>query len=124
MPKVLLVEDNPAVWKIYHTLLLREGYQVDCAGDGEAALEKARQDPPDLVLLDLRMPKLDGLGFLRAYDVKHQHPQVKVVVFSNSENPDEVREATELGAVRYMVKYTATPKTMLALIRELLAPAG
>jgi CheY-like chemotaxis protein len=121
MARVLMVEDNAAQRKIYLTLLLKEGYDVDFAADGQEALEKAERNPPDFILLDVRMPRLDGLGFLRAYDVRERHPDVKVVVLSNTEVAEEVEEALALGARRYLTKYTSTPRTVLALIREVLA---
>jgi CheY-like chemotaxis protein len=121
MSRVLIVEDNPALRKIYITLLTKEGYQVDFAGDGQEALDKAAALPPDLILLDLRMPRLDGIEFLRAYDVRNRHPEARVVVFSNTERPDDVLRAKELGAVRYMTKYNVTPKVMMGVFRQILA---
>ncbi|MGH8457074.1 MAG: response regulator, partial [Stenotrophobium sp.] len=106
---------------IYTTLLTKEGYEVEFAGDGKDALDKAVKTPPDLILLDLLMPVLDGIGFLRAYNLKVRHPQVKVIVFSNTEMPDKLREAKELGAVRYMAKFHFTPTALVSLIKEELA---
>lgn len=124
MKRVLIVEDNAALQKIYVTLLTKEGYDVEFAGDGKQALEKANAATPDLILLDMMMPNLDGVGFLKAYDVKAKHPNVKVVIFSNTEVPAKVAEAKQLGAVKYMTKYNFTPKDMVAMIRELLAQPG
>lgn len=120
MAQVLIVEDNAALQKIYVTLLTKEGHEVDFANDGKQALEKANARPPDLILLDMMMPHLDGVGFLRAYDLKNKHPQTKVVVFSNTEVPAKVKEAMELGASRYMTKYNMTPKEMVGAVRGLL----
>jgi len=120
MKRVLIVEDNPALQKIYVTLLSKEGYNVAFVSDGKQALEKATAEPPDLILLDMMMPNLDGVGFLRAYDLKNKHPDVKVMVFSNTEVPAKVKEAMELGAIRYLTKYNFTPKDMVAAIRGVL----
>jgi len=120
MKRVLIVEDNPALQKVYVTLLTKEGYDVEFVNDGKQALEKATAAPPDLILLDMMMPNLDGVGFLRAYDIKNKHPNVKVMVFSNTEVPTKVKEAMELGATRYMTKYNFTPKDMVAAIRGVL----
>jgi len=120
MKRVLIVEDNPALQKVYVTLLTKEGYNVEFVNDGKQALEKATAAPPDLILLDMMMPNLDGVGFLRAYDLKNKHPDVKVMVFSNTEVPAKVKEAMELGAIRYMTKYNFTPKDMVAAIRGVL----
>jgi len=121
MQKVLIVEDNAALRKIYVTLLTKEGYEVAFAVDGKEALAMATANPPELILLDVMMPNLDGVGFLRAFDVKGKHPDTKVIMFSNTEVPAKVKEALELGAVRYMTKYNFTPKDMVALVRETLA---
>lgn len=122
MSRVLIVEDNAALQKIYVTLLTKEGYDVEFASDGKQALEKASASPPDLILLDMMMPNLDGVGFLRAYDIKNKHPNTKVVIFSNTEVPAKVKEARELGATRYMTKYNFSPKDMIGMIREMLGP--
>lgn len=121
MPKVLIVEDNEALRKIYVAVLSSEGFEVEFAGDGREALSKARKAPPDLILLDVMMPHLDGLGFLRAFDVKEAHPGTKVIMFSNTEVPGRVQEAMALGAARYMSKYKQTPKSMVGVIKEVLA---
>jgi len=121
MAKVLIVEDNQALRKIYVTLLAKEGYEVAFASDGREALAMATASPPDLILLDMMMPHLDGVGFLREFDLKGRHPDVKVIVFSNTEMPAKVKEARDLGALRYVTKYNFTPKDMVALVRETLA---
>lgn len=121
MASILIVEDNTALRKIYVTLLTKEGFSVDAALDGRDALEKALKNPPDLILLDIMMPVLDGVGFLREFDIKNKHPNVKVIIFSNTEVPDKVKEAIDLGAIRYMTKHNVTPKAMVSLVRELLA---
>ena len=64
--RVLFVEDDPAVAQMYKLKLELDGYRVEVAGDGELALEIARSSMPDIVFLDLRLPKLDGLGVLEA----------------------------------------------------------
>ena len=117
----MIVEDDAALRKVYIAVLTREGYQVEFASDGQDALRKATQNPPDLVLLDVMMPVLDGLGFLRAFDVTNTHPKTKVIMFSNSDQPEKVQEAIQLGASRYMSKYNNTPKVMAGVIREVLA---
>lgn len=119
--KILIVEDDAALRKVYIAVLTKEGYQVEFASDGKDALQKATNNPPDLVLLDVMMPVLDGLGFLRAFDVTNKHPNTKVIMFSNSEQPAKVEEAIQLGASRYMSKYSNTPKAMVGVIRDVLA---
>ncbi len=121
MAKVLIVDDNAALREVYATLLSKEGYEVDVATQGQEALDKAEKNPPDLILLDILMPTLDGVAFLKAFDLKNRHPGVKVVVFSNSEEQGKMQEAAALGAVRYVTKYNITPKAMVQLVKDVLA---
>jgi CheY-like chemotaxis protein len=121
MAKILVIEDDNALRKVYVTILTKDGHDVTAAFDGKEGLRLAQEQEPDLILLDMMMPNMNGLEFLRAYDIKGKHPRVKVIAFSNTEKPEFVNEAPKLGAVRYMTKYSFTPKAMVTLVRETLA---
>lgn len=121
MPKILVVEDQFALREGYVTILRREGYEVFEAADGMAAVIEAERVHPDVILLDLLMPYMDGLTFLRKYNVRTKHPDVSVVVFSNSSAPDKLQEAMELGAKRYLVKAIVSPKKLVKIVQEELA---
>lgn len=121
MAKILIVEDDASLRKIYVTILIKEGYEVAAAVNGKEALQLAEESEPDLILLDMMMPKMNGIEFLRAYDVKGKHPNVKVIAFSNTEKPEFLNEAPKLGAIKYMTKYSFSPKAMVGLIKETLA---
>lgn len=118
--KILIVEDEVTLSEAYYTLLKQAKYDVQVAHDGRDALEKLTTFDPDLILLDLRMPILDGVGFLREYDLIHEHPEVKVVVFSNYDMQDEIDEAYQLGAERYILKAWASPRDILNLVEDTL----
>lgn len=118
--KILIVEDEVSLSEAYHTLLNQAKYDVTVARDGKDALEKVQAFEPDLILLDLRMPILDGVGFLKEYDLSKKHPKVKVIVFSNYDMQDEIDEAYRLGADRYILKAWASPKEILNLVRDAL----
>lgn len=120
MPSILVVEDYPSIQKIYQTVLSQEGYTVALASDGKEALEKATANPPELILLDLLMPNLGGLEFLRAFNLAN-HPDTKVIVFSNLASPELAQEAKELGASQYLTKSNFTPKKLLEVIHQTLA---
>ena len=120
MSKVLIIEDDPFLNRAYQTILRREGFEVVSAVDGVLGLEKANEVKPDLILLDMLMPRLGGLEFLRIYKPKELHPEVKVIVFSNMSVPESVKEAMELGAIKYMTKSSFSPKEMVTLIKETL----
>ena len=118
--KVLIVEDEIALSDVYKTLLDQAGYDVRVAENGEVALTVADEFQPEMILLDLRMPVLDGIGFLEKYDLKNKHPDVKVVVFSNYDMQKEIDEAYSLGAERYLLKAWASPKELIELVKTTL----
>lgn len=123
MAKILIVEDDAFLRKAYVNILTKENFEVEVAADGNDALAKATANEPDLIILDILMPGMDGIEFLKQYDVKNKHPNVKVIVFSNLSIQDKVNEAVELGASNYKTKAFFTPKEMVQLIRDTLVSA-
>ena len=121
-PCILVVEDEPNLNKAYQVILSTAGYTVLTAFNGEEALKLTTKQEPALILLDLRMPKMDGNDFLRAYDLK-KHPKVKVIVFSNYDIEKEIEEAYAQGADRYILKALASPKELLRIVKDTLASA-
>jgi CheY-like chemotaxis protein len=118
---ILVVEDEKVLNDAYTTILKKEGYKVLPAFDGEEALSIAETNFIDLILLDLRMPKVNGIEFLKAYDLaSHKKPPI-VIVFSNLDMQEEIDEAFELGATKYMLKAWASPKELIKLVKDNLA---
>lgn len=117
-PKILVVEDDVALNDAYKTILSLAKYDVRTAFDGEEALAVVADFEPTIIFLDLRMPVLDGIGFLKRYQPKQHHPEVKIVVFSNYDMQAEVDEAFELGAERYVLKAWASPKELLKIVKD------
>lgn len=115
---ILVVEDDPELAEVYHTLLVQAGYDVAVAHNGKDALTVAEEHNPLLILLDLRMPVMDGVEFLEKYKLKDSHPDVKVVVFSNYDMQDEIDDAYRLGAERYVLKAWASPKELLQIVED------
>ena len=120
MPSILIVEDDTLLRNAYETVLKAEGYKTQAAADGLEGLEMAGEMSPAVILLDMMMPNLDGLEFLRAYDAKNSHPHTKIVVFSNMSVPSDVKSALELGAAKYLTKSSFTPKEIVSIIKEVL----
>ncbi len=116
---ILVVEDETALNEAYQLILKQAGYDVHVAYDGEDALKVTKSVEPDLILLDLRMPHLDGVGFLRNYDLT-KHGDVKVIIFSNYDMQKEIDEAYKLGAHRYILKTWASPKELLQVVESTL----
>lgn len=119
MAKVLIVEDDEILQSAYDTVLTMEGYQSFTASDGVEGLKLAKEQSPDVILLDMLMPNLNGLEFLEAYEPK-KHPNTKIIVFSNMSVPSDVRDAKKLGAYKYLTKSSFTPKEMVVIIEEAL----
>jgi two-component system, OmpR family, response regulator VicR len=118
--KILIVEDEKTLNEAYQITLNKEGYEVHAAYDGEEALEVTKKVEPDLILLDLRMPRMNGIEFLKAYELEKKHPKTKVVVFSNLDREKEVDEAYKLGTHKYILKAWASPKELVKLVKDVL----
>jgi CheY-like chemotaxis protein len=119
MAHVLVIEDYENLQLIYKTALTDAGYKVDVTGDGLDALTLVDKHEPDLILLDLLLPHMGGLEFLRAYDLG-KHPQVKVIVFSNLFSPTLLEEAKSLGVVHYLTKSNFTPQELVDFVNKTL----
>lgn len=118
--KILVVEDELTLNEAYELILQKSGYDVLVAHDGDEALAITKEVEPDVILLDLRMPRKNGIEFLREYDLIKQHPNVKVIVFSNLDMQSEIDEAYELGAHKYILKAWASPKELIQLVKDTL----
>jgi CheY-like chemotaxis protein len=113
---ILVVEDDIALNEAYQMILASAGHTVRTAENGEQALRVITEEgEPDLIFLDLRMPVMNGIEFLRAYQPT-SHPNTTVIVFSNYDADNEVKEAYNLGIDRYILKARATPKELLKVV--------
>lgn len=118
-PIVLIIEDNQDLVEMYRLKLSLEGFRVETATDGEQGILKAVEAKPDLILLDILMPNMNGFEVLKA--LKHNSKiDSKIIVLSNLGQYENIREAKELGATEYMVKANTTPTMVVAKIKELL----
>lgn len=118
---IVIVEDEHDLAAAYQIILEKNGYKVSVANDGLQALQILEDIEPDLILLDLRMPRIGGIEFLKKYRLNDQHPNVKVIVFSNLDSDKEIEEAYQLGAVKYMLKALASPNDLAKLVADTLA---
>lgn len=104
---IVIIEDDAAIGLMYRRQLERDGYLIHHQADGGEGLEVVNRVNPDLVLLDLRLPGIDGMDILRALRAGGQMPPT--VVVSNYSDPELVREAKELGAIDFLVKARILP---------------
>lgn len=120
MANILIVEDDPVLNEAYSLILKDAGHHITSVFDGEEALEEVTNNQPDIILLDLLMPKMNGLQFLEAYNLK-KHPRVKVVILSNIGQETEIERAMALGAYKYIIKAHATPDDLSVLVNHLIS---
>ena len=118
LAKILLVEDEIEVLDAITELLEREGYAVTRAVDGEEALRRVENERPDLVLLDVRLPRVSGLDVLRR--LREDHPRVPVVMLTGLDDEAQARRTLQMGAVDYIRK----PFDLGHLNRVVLAAIG
>jgi len=107
--RVLFVEDDPSVAEMYKLKLELDGYAVEVAGDGIQAVAMATGNPPDIIFLDIRLPKMDGMGVLEALRNDERTRDVPVVILSNYSERELVERGLRLGALDYLVKSQTTP---------------
>ncbi|HEY4024987.1 MAG TPA: response regulator [Candidatus Dormibacteraeota bacterium] len=115
---VLLVEDDAAVSAMYRVRLEMDGFRVVVADEGEIGLRLVREVSPALVLLDYRLPRLDGPGVLRALRGDERTRDQPVVMLSAYDEPRLVEESRSLGALAWLVKTHVTPSELSAVVRR------
>jgi DNA-binding response OmpR family regulator/HPt (histidine-containing phosphotransfer) domain-containing protein len=124
MKKILIVEDDQLVANIYRNKFCIEGYRVEVALDGEAGLALAHSFHPNLVLLDLMLPKMTGVEVLTKLRAEPGFEKVPVIIFSNTYMTTMVQEAWKAGATKCLAKANCTPKQVLDVVRDSLSPGG
>ncbi len=120
MARILFVEDETTLQKTLSTTLVDAGFEVENAYDGEAGLALAKKKKPDLVLLDLILPKMDGFSVLAELKKDSELKDVPVIVLTNLEAVEDVERVIELGATTYLVKANYDLPEIVAKIREIL----
>lgn len=118
MKKILIIEDESSLQKTFSDLFQGEGYQTISALDGEEGLRSAKTDRPNLILLDLVLPKIHGLDVLRQLKEDLGTKEIPIIILSNLEGANEVERALELGASTYLVKANYTLKEVLDKIKK------
>lgn len=102
--KILLVEDEPLLGNLLKQRLDKEGFEVVLAHDGEEALAKLRESKPDLILLDIILPKISGFELLETLQADPQFEKAPVIIISNLGQESDIARGQALGAVQYFVK--------------------
>jgi two-component system, OmpR family, response regulator ResD len=117
--KILVVEDDQFLREFYQELLQAEGYLVDTAADGEVGLSKISEGGFDLILLDIMLPKRDGLQILRELKMSpSKTPNGAIVILTNLGQDKIIKDSFDLGASGYMVKSALNPNQVLSEIKN------
>lgn len=116
--KILIIEDERGLAEMYKLKFEKEGYVVLTAGDGASGLKMAQEELPDLVLLDIVMPGLDGFDVLRTLRGDPRTENLKIFVFSNLGQDDEIERGLQEGADKYLIKANLTPGQLMQKIEE------
>ncbi|MBZ9578325.1 response regulator [Patescibacteria group bacterium] len=120
MRSILLVEDDPFIIDIYTTKLKEAGFFIEIAEDGEEALKKIREKKPDLLVLDIVLPNIDGWELLKRVRTELGCEDLKVVVFSNLSQKADVEKSLEFGVIKYFIKADFTPSEVVEEIKKIL----
>ena len=121
MMRILLAEDDRILRKAGEVSLRKKGFEVISAVDGEDALAKARDHKPDLVLLDVIMPKMNGFDVLKALKADEDVRDVPVIMLTNLAQPADIQRASDGGAHSYLVKSNMNLDELAARITDALA---
>ncbi|HLN18966.1 MAG TPA: response regulator [Patescibacteria group bacterium] len=116
--KILIVEDDSFVMDIYRTKLIQEGMEVETADNGMEALKKIEKLQPDLILLDIVMPYVDGLEVLKKVRAMEDKKNIPIVLLTNLSQKEEVDQGLALGANDYLIKSHFTPSEVLEKINK------
>lgn len=121
MKSILFIEDESALQKTFGDVLKNEGYEMISALDGEIGLNLAKSKKPDLILLDLVLPKLHGLEVLKELKADAETKDIPIIVLTNLESVDDIDKAIELGAKTYLVKTQYNLEEVLEKIKNALS---
>ena len=118
--KVCIVEDEPMIQEIYKIKLEEEGFRVIVANDGEEGFELIKKELPDIALVDVSMPKIDGITLIEMLQKDESLLKTPIIVTSNVNDENTLKKAGKLDVKFYLVKSLFTPKDVVRIVREAL----
>src|SRR5471032_1812029 len=124
MKKILIIEDNQIVANVYRNKLAVEGYQVEIVLDGESGLKVMRTFKPDMIILDLMLPKMTGVDVIKQIRSEEDFAKLPVIVFSNTYLTNLIQDAWKAGATKCLSKASCSPKEVLDLVRHTIGESG
>lgn len=118
--KIVIVEDEPLLLKALNLTLQSKNYQTYCASSGENALPLIKNVTPDLILLDMLLPKLSGLEILDILQSNKKTQKIPVIILSNSDRKEDLKKAKSSNIVDYLVKANTDLKTIAEKVEKIL----
>jgi len=120
MAKILIVEDEPVLAEMYKEKIENVGFQVNLVSSTEEAIDSLKKEKPDLILLDILLPKENGICFLKKLRKIKEFYETPVVIISNYDDSKTKKESFKLGVKAYLIKTQYTPKELLEEIKKFL----
>lgn len=121
MTRVLIVDDDPAYVRIYRFMLEEEGYSVDSVNDGDSAILTTQKTLPDLILLDIMIPKTNGFEVLKKLKQNNKTKKIPVILVTNlGVDKTDFDKGIALGAAEYLIKSSYTPKQVIDKVGKVL----
>jgi DNA-binding response OmpR family regulator len=118
--RILIIEDDTMISNMYRMKLTQDGFTVIAAEDGATGLETAKKEKPDLIMLDVILPALDGFSVLEELKKDSSTKNISVIMLTNLGTDEDVKKGQELGAVDYLVKANFTPSDVSKKVKEVL----
>ena len=118
--KILIIEDEKILAEMYRDKFTQAGLKVYLAFDSKEGLALAKKEKPDLIVLDILLPRENGIVFLTWLRKEPEISSIPVVAFSNYDDPETKRQAAKLGAKDYLIKTSYTPSEIVAKVKQLL----
>ncbi len=120
MRKILLIEDDPFLGEMYTDKFAQSGFKIDVATDGKEGMNKIKKSRPDLILLDVVLPKMDGFEILKELKKDSKLEKIPVVLLTNLGQKNEIEKGMSLGAEEYIIKAHFTPTAVVVKVKEVL----
>ena len=124
MKKILFIEDESALQKTLGDILKEEGYQLISALDGEIGIKLAEKEHPNLILLDLILPRVDGFKVLKTLKENASTKDIPIIILTNLDNARDIEKALELGATTYLVKANYSLEEVVEKVKKALEDSG
>jgi len=118
MKKIIIIEDEETLSSLLQKKLIQEGYQVEVAEDGLIGLAKMKENKPDLILLDIIMPKMGGFELMEKIRLDEDLKKIPIIIISNSGQPVELGRAKELGVSDWLIKTNFDPQEVVDKVKK------